>query len=143
MIKNRIRVERGEFGDGDDETTVNAALEQTNNTNNSTPRRQTPSSDSRCKMSPNGEIIELTNMSRRQALWILDCDHDENPRETRRKHMMLVRKHHPDKWRDVHEFSREDGMKIFKGIANACEVVSKKLGRATDGFVAILGDAIL
>ena len=122
---SKICVEKGEFDDGDDETTDDAEYEQNINTNNSAPRRQTPNVDSRHEMSPNKEIIEPTNMNRRQALRILDCDHDENTREVHRKHRMLARKHHPEKWRDAHEFSREDGMKIFKGIANAYEVVSK------------------
>ena len=65
MIMNRIRVEKGELGDGDEETPNNATCEQNNNTTNSTPRRLIPNSDSRHKMSPNREIIELTNMNRR------------------------------------------------------------------------------
>ena len=67
MIMKRIRVEKGEFGDGEDETTDDAECEHVNNTNNSTARRQTSNCDSRFrhKMSLNRRIIEPTNLSRR------------------------------------------------------------------------------
>ena len=92
MIAKITRVEKGEFGDSEDETTEDAEHEHGINANNSTPRRQVSNCDSRCrqKTSPNRKTIEPTIMRRRQAIWILNCDHDENPREVRRKYRMLA-----------------------------------------------------
>ena len=121
MAKDRIRVEKVDFEETDDELidsdNVNANRDESANS----PRRQPSKSNGRRGMSPNRDIVEPTNMRRRQAIMILRCNSDENQRDTRRKCRMLARKYHPSKWRVECVFSKEDSMHVFKGIANACE----------------------
>ena len=62
-------------------------------------------------------------MTRRQALGMLNCATRDNEREIRCEHVFLARKCHPDKWCNDCLLKKEDVEVILKGIANACELL--------------------
>ena len=122
-VEERIRVEKCDFGEMDDEPIDSGNINTNIDEKTNVPRRQPSNSNGRRETSPNRDTIEPTNLNRRQALRILNCNSDEKQREMRRKRRMLASKHYPGKWCIEHEFSKEDEMKIFKGIADACELL--------------------
>ena len=58
------------------------------------------------KMSPNRTIDIPVTVTRIQALHVICCSDMDDVREVKRKHRLLARKCHPDKWRVVCEFDR-------------------------------------
>ena len=123
IVKERIRVEKGDFGGMYDEPIDSGNTNTNRDENTNVPIRQPSNSNGRHRASPNRDTIEPASLSRRQALRILNCNSDENQREIHRKHRALVRKCHPGKFCVECESSKEDSMKIFKGIEHACELL--------------------
>ena len=74
--------------------------------------------DNRYNISPNRDIT--------QGSLVLGCDESENAKEVKRKYRKLARKYHPDKWCGQCNFSRSEGERIFKGIANAYDMLSMR-----------------
>ena len=91
--------------------------------NDNVPRRQPSNSNGRCRMSLSRGTVETASLSRRQSLSTLNCNSGKNQREARRKHRVIARKHYPGKWCTEWNFSKEGGMKIFKGAASAHELL--------------------
>ena len=65
----------------------------------------------------------MVNISCLEALGVLQVRSKVSVREIRLKYMMLARKYHLDKWYERYTFGREEGIIIFKNIANALNCV--------------------
>ena len=68
----------------------------------------------------------LTEISKREALAILNATENNSSKEIRRNYMRLARKYHPDKWNKDCNFTKEVSESVFKNLANAYEVLKEK-----------------
>ena len=59
------------------------------------------------------------NMTKTEAIKILDVNQDYSIREVKVEHMMISIKYHSDKWNERFCFTKEDDMEIFKVVVTA------------------------
>ena len=70
-------------------------------------------------MLPSRNAAAQLGIEKLQASLFLGCDENEDAKEARRKHRKIARKNHLGKWCEQCNFSRSEGERVFKGIANA------------------------
>ena len=77
-------------------------------------------------MIPGRTLNPLTEISRCEALTILNATENNSSKEIRRNYTRLARKYHPDKWNSSYEFTKEVSESVFKNLANVYEVLKEK-----------------
>lgn len=124
MVNERMQIRYGDFSESNTNTEEDAP---NSNQNSNTLSKNISSSlygEERHNVTPGREYSVWWNMTRREALTILNCCGDKDNKETYRKHRALERKYHPDKWSEEYMFDRDVGEDIFKSIANAYEILT-------------------
>ena len=71
-----------------------------------------------------GRIVHYNpNMSKYEAISVLDVNRKFSSREMKVKYKILAIKYHPDKWRERCDIMKDDGMEIFKGVVDAYDIL--------------------
>ena len=70
-----------------------------------------------------GKKVSVCTMPRREAFTTLNIDAASSPREIRRRHAMLARKHQLGKWCDRCRLAIKEGENMFKNASNAHAIV--------------------
>ena len=68
-------------------------------------------------------MCAVARITKREGCYTLGTEKLTKPRETRRKHRLLAKKHHFNKWSLEVRFFEELGEEILKNMSNECTII--------------------